>query len=83
MASLHPHPNPNSHPNPKPSPHPNPNPNPNPKQLALKDAEKCVSIDPNFAKGWSRKGSIHLELKEFDKAKDCYQVTPKVSADQT
>jgi hypothetical protein len=40
-------------------------------------------MDPKFVKGWSRKGGIHLALKEFDKAKVCYQVTPKISADQT
>jgi len=43
-------------------------------QLALKDAETCVSMDPKFAKGWSRKGSIHLFLKEFHKSMDCYNV---------
>eukprot|EP00320_Phaeocystis_rex_P000350 CAMPEP_0119077736 /NCGR_PEP_ID=MMETSP1178-20130426/95961_1 /TAXON_ID=33656 /ORGANISM="unid sp, Strain CCMP2000" /LENGTH=558 /DNA_ID=CAMNT_0007060121 /DNA_START=36 /DNA_END=1712 /DNA_ORIENTATION=- len=43
-------------------------------QLALKDAETCVSMDPKFAKGWSRKGGIHLFLKEFHKAMDCYQM---------
>jgi len=31
-------------------------------------------MDPKFAKGWSRKGGIHLFLKEFHKAMDCYQV---------
>ena len=40
--------------------------------LALKDAETCVTMDPKFAKGWSRKGSIHLFLKEFHKSMDCY-----------
>merc|ERR1719284_2182816 len=43
-------------------------------QLALKDAETCVTMDPKFAKGWSRKGSIHLFLKEFHKAMDCYNM---------
>merc|ERR1719352_72605 len=43
-------------------------------QLALKDAETCVAMDPTFVKGWSRKGGIHLFLKEFHKALDCYQV---------
>jgi stress-induced-phosphoprotein 1 len=42
-------------------------------QLALKDAETCVAMDPKFLKGWSRKGGIHLFLKEFHKALDCYQ----------
>merc|ERR1719198_17949 len=43
-------------------------------QLALKDAETCVTMDPKFAKGWSRKGSIHLFLKEFHKSMDCYNM---------
>merc|ERR1719198_2894543 len=41
-------------------------------QLALKDAETCVTMDPTFVKGWSRKGGIHLYLKEFHKSMDCY-----------
>lgn len=42
--------------------------------LALKDANKCVEMDAKFVKGWSRKGGIHLYLKEFHKAMDCYNV---------
>jgi len=43
-------------------------------QLALKDAETCVTMDPKYLKGWSRKGSIHLYLKEFHKSMDCYNM---------
>ena len=39
---------------------------------ALFDADQAVDYDPSFAKGWSRKGSIHLFLKEFHKSMDCY-----------
>merc|ERR1719152_583414 len=41
-------------------------------QLALKDAETCVSMDPAFVKGWSRKAGIHYFLKEYHKAMDAY-----------
>ena len=29
-------------------------------------------MDPTFVKGWSRKGAIHLYLKEGHKPMDCY-----------
>jgi len=41
-------------------------------QLALKDADKCVEMDPKFVKGWSRKAGIHFFLKEYHKAMDAY-----------
>lgn len=41
-------------------------------QLALKDVDTCVTMDPTFIKGWSRKASIHSFLKEFHKALDAY-----------
>merc|ERR1711988_26931 len=41
-------------------------------QLALKDADTCVGMDPSFIKGWSRKAGIHFFLKEYHKAMDAY-----------
>ena len=41
-------------------------------QLALKDAETCVAMEPTFTKGWSRKAGIHYFLKEYHKAMDAY-----------
>jgi len=41
-------------------------------QLALKDAEQCVAMEPTFVKGWSRKAGIHYFLKEYHKAMDSY-----------
>jgi len=35
---------------------------------ALKDAEKCLEIDPNFVKAYARKGTIHHMMKEYHKA---------------
>lgn len=41
-------------------------------QLALKDAETCVTMEPTFVKGWSRKAGIHYFMKEYHKAMDSY-----------
>lgn len=39
----------------------------------LKDAEKCIDLEPTFAKGYSRKGHIQYFMKEYDKALETYQ----------
>ncbi|KAL8539721.1 hypothetical protein ACS0TY_001366 [Phlomoides rotata] len=39
----------------------------------LKDAEKCIELDPTFSKGYTRKGAIHFFLKEYEKALEAYQ----------
>ncbi|KAF5184837.1 Hsp70-hsp90 organizing protein [Thalictrum thalictroides] len=39
----------------------------------LKDAEKCLELDPTFTKGYTRKGAIQFFMKEFDKALETYQ----------
>ncbi|XP_039056923.1 hsp70-Hsp90 organizing protein 3-like [Hibiscus syriacus] len=38
----------------------------------LKDAEKCIELDPTFSKGYTRKGAIQF-FKEYDKALETYQ----------
>lgn len=40
----------------------------------LKDAEKCIELDPTFSKGYTRKGAIQFFMKEYDKAMETYQV---------
>jgi len=50
-------------------------------QLALKDAETCVSMEPTFVKGWSRKAGIHVYLKEYHKAMDAYNMILKLEPD--
>jgi len=35
---------------------------------ALKDADKCVELDPTFVKAYSRKGNCHHLMKEYHKA---------------
>lgn len=39
----------------------------------LKDAEKCIELDPSFTKGYTRKGAIQFFMKEYDKALETYQ----------
>ncbi|KAF0931674.1 hypothetical protein E2562_005671 [Oryza meyeriana var. granulata] len=39
----------------------------------LKDAEKCIDLDPTFSKGYTRKGAIQFFMKEYDKAMETYQ----------
>ena len=34
----------------------------------LKDANKCIELDPSFTKGYSRKAAIQFFMKEYDKA---------------
>ena len=33
----------------------------------LKDAEECIQLNPNFGKGYSRKGHLQFFMKEYDK----------------
>jgi len=40
---------------------------------ALKDAQKCVELDPGFVKGHSRLAAALFALKRYDQAKDVYQ----------
>lgn len=50
-------------------------------QLALKDAETCLGMEPTFVKGWTRKASIHYFLKEYHKAMDAYNMVIKFEPD--
>ncbi|RWS25050.1 stress-induced-phosphoprotein 1-like protein, partial [Leptotrombidium deliense] len=42
-------------------------------QLALKDCEDCIRLEPNFVKGHVRKGFALLAMKEFGKATSAFQ----------
>ncbi|KAK1327134.1 Heat shock protein STI [Acorus calamus] len=39
----------------------------------LKDAEKCIELDPSFSKGYTRKGAVRYFMKEYNKAMETYQ----------
>ncbi|KAL8112359.1 hsp70-Hsp90 organizing protein 3-like [Apium graveolens] len=39
----------------------------------LKDAEKCIELDPTFAKGYTRKGAAQFLMKDYDKALETYE----------
>lgn len=41
--------------------------------LALKDCEKCISLDPSFIKGFIRKGHVCIALKNYSKAEEAFQ----------
>lgn len=41
--------------------------------LAIKDCDKCVELDPTFAKGWIRKGLALLAMKDSIKARTAFQ----------
>jgi len=39
---------------------------------ASKDAEKCIELDPTFAKGYVRKGAVQFFTKAYDEAIETY-----------
>lgn len=39
----------------------------------LKDADECIKLAPDFAKGYSRKGHIQYFMKEYNKAMETYR----------
>jgi len=41
--------------------------------LALKDCDKCIELDPQFIKGHIRKGHICIALKNFQKAIEAFE----------
>lgn len=41
--------------------------------MALKDCEECLKLDPDFVKGWIRKGMAYLAMKDSIKARTAFQ----------
>lgn len=48
---------------------------------ALKDAEKCIELDPKFTKAYLRKGNVHHLMKEYHKAMKAYDEGLKIEPD--
>lgn len=48
---------------------------------ALKDADKCLEIDPNFVKAYYRKGNCHHLMKEYHKAMEAFDKGLKIDPD--
>lgn len=48
--------------------------------LALKDCEECIRLDPKFVKGYLRKGSVLMGMKELSKAQMAYQQALDIDA---
>ncbi|CAJ1928335.1 unnamed protein product [Sphenostylis stenocarpa] len=46
----------------------------------LKDAEKCIELDPTFVKGYTRKGAVQYFMREYDKALETYREGLKYDA---
>ncbi len=40
---------------------------------ALKDAEECITLNPSFVKGYTRKATAQFLMKEYEKAMETYQ----------
>ena len=39
----------------------------------LKDADKCIELDPKFVKAYGRKGTCHHLMKEYHKAMKAFE----------
>ncbi|KAF4045374.1 DnaJ domain [Phytophthora infestans] len=50
---------------------------------ALKDAEKCIELKPDWWKGYSRKGAAEHALLRFDAARATYNAGLKLEPDNT
>jgi len=40
---------------------------------ALKDADRCIELDPKFIKAYARKGTCHHMMKEYHKAMKAFE----------
>jgi len=49
---------------------------------ALEDAEKCVQLDPEFAKGWSRKGVALQNLGRLAEAAEAYKTASRKTSNR-
>lgn len=50
-------------------------------QEALKDAEMCVELKPDFPKGYSRKGTAQFFMRDYTKAMETYRKGLEIAPD--
>jgi len=48
--------------------------------LALKDCDRCIELDPQFIKGHIRKGHICIALKNYQKAAEAFEEARKIDS---
>jgi len=48
--------------------------------LALKDCDRCIELDPQFIKGHIRKGHICIALKNYQKAGEAFEEARKIDS---
>ncbi|XP_048585983.1 stress-induced-phosphoprotein 1 [Nematostella vectensis] len=49
--------------------------------LALEDCERCIKLDPNFVKGYTRKGGVLFALKKFNEARTAYSKALEIDSE--
>ena len=52
-------------------------------QQAFTDAEKCVNLEPTWAKGYGRKGAALHMLKKYEEAISCFEEGLKLESDNS
>lgn len=46
--------------------------------MAVKDADECIALAPEFAKAYIRKGNAHLAMKEYHKSMEAFEKGLKI-----
>lgn len=49
---------------------------------AMEEYKKAATDDPRYAAAWSGQGNIHIQRKDYDKAKDCLEKAQAIKADK-
>ena len=49
--------------------------------LAMKDCDRCIELDPSFIKGYLRKGHICIALKNYQKAGEAFEMAKELDKD--
>ena len=49
---------------------------------ALRDANKCIALQPEWGKGYERKAAVYIHQKEFDQAEAVHQLGMRFCTEQ-